>query len=300
MNPPPLNFWKRFTAIWQPDFIERLKVEKSPGKSWGFWFLSNLFIAIIITAGLGMIGHNYITGFPENVMEKIEGTTVMTEDGREIGVAEMIRNFEVEIVGGDLVTRNLPDPAIIGFGEDIENPQIQTTAEGLQWAEFVILLDSRGKKFDEKIADTFPSGFFVFGDQIIVKDGTEYNKLPFSDIDTHVVLNYQVIKDGAEAIKGSVAFIALIILFFGLYFTLVITRLISALWWGLVFWGVGAIAKIDNWNFEDSFFAVLHFKLITLIISGVFLITNVAFPMPVTLMLGLLFGMNFWHMKQSK
>jgi len=302
-KPKPLTLWSRFIHIVRPDFVQRLNTDNSTNKSWGFWFLSNFLVIAILTIGIGIFTKPYVDNFPNNIVDTIPAETVIQADNQaNISVQDLIRNFEIELHDNQLTLTNIPDPAVIVFDEDTETATLKDSARDISKYAPVIIIDTKGDKFDPNVATNFDQGAFLFGDQIIIREGkkAETTTIYFADIGENFVLNYDIIKNHSGDLKYTIFYWVLGLLALFGYLFLAGVRLLSALLWGLLFWGIGSLIQIKDWTFEKSLMAVLHFMLLTLIVFITIFLTGADIPGHALILLVLLFGMNFWHIKHSK
>lgn len=299
----PLSFWNRFTAIWQQDFLVRLMSEKTEGKTWGFWFLSNFIFTVIAVASGYIWLQSFLVDFPHNIQDTIDPIVVQLSDGSKTELFSLLENAEIEILSGDLFTKNIPDPSIIILNEATDTLEFYDSAQDLPASPFVVLIDSAEKKFDPTIVESFPAGFFLFSQKAVTKktEGpkVELQEFYYADMGVQGVLNKATFLEFVAMAKEKVPPVLAIIGFVCLFLFLSVARLLSALWWSLIFWMIGSIGRVRNWSFEWSFLSVLHFKSITLPFYVLLLVAGVDFFGSVTLLFGVLFGMNFWYLKQS-
>ena len=84
-----------------------------------------------------------------------------------------------------------------------------------------------------------------------------------------------------------------------IYIWLVLFRLVSALFWALIFWVVGSVLNIKRWDYGTSYLAVMNFYAIVLIIeSFLFYVWQIP-PFSTFIIFAILFGLNFWHLKNN-
>lgn len=297
-----MSIWKRFIAVIRPDFAEQVLSEKNSRKSWQFWFLSNSILTIIILIAGISFARPYIKNFPENALNAIPNSIIVQEEtGENIAIRNLIENFEIEIIDGEIKLSSIPDPAIIVFNEDDGNARTVITTEGLDRNTPILVIDSSGENFDENVAGDFTQGVFVFKDKAIIKNAQngENNIIYFKDIEENFVLNYPTIKRGIESIRTEVLWFLGLFFGIGLYLFLTCIRLFSALWWALLFGLIGNILKIENWSFEKSLEVNLNIMLPIFIIDTALMIGGFSFFGLTTLLFTFFYGMNFWHIKQQ-
>ena len=263
MNTQPTVF-NRFLSIWKPDFFkEVLLKEKSSTPTWKFWFLWNSLLAVIATVFISLVVFS--------VWEKVEQEFIPS-----------LEDFEIEMKDGQLTT---------------------TFSEPLLWEDegFIVALDTQGIEYDESVLHEYQEGFFITGDKLVVKDGAtgDYEVLPYSDFDAHFTLSKTTIVTWLNENHGFIKTVIISVVFFLLWFFLNILRLVTALWWAFLFWIVGRLAGIKKFDFRTSYFAVLNLYFIPLILEGLLLINGVFIPFGTTILFGILFGMNFWTLKQK-
>ena len=264
MNTQPTVF-NRFLAIWKPDFFKNVlqKEEKSSAPTWKFWFLWNTFLSVFLAA--------FIAFGTFSILEEVEQEFLPS-----------IEDFEIKMKEGQLTT---------------------TFAEPLLWEDegFVVALDTQGAEYDESILHNYQEGFFITGDKLIVKDGEtgDYEVLPYSDFDAHFTLSKTTIVTWLNENRGLIKTVIISVVFFLAWFFLNIIRLATALWWAFLFWIVGLISGIKKFDFGTSYLAVLNLYFIPLLLEGLLLMNGVIIPFTTTILFGILFGMNFWTLKQQ-
>lgn len=259
------NIFTRFISIWRPDFFKDILLEeKSSGPTWKFWFFGNSILTVIITA---------FTSFSFFVLlEEVE---------KEI--LPNIENFEIEVKNGKLTT-TFPDP-FLWSNDDIG----------------VVILDTKKAQYDETTLHNYSGGFFVSTEKFIWKDAgsgkteTRY----FSEINENFSLSKVTVEKWLLDKKGLIKSIIIGFLFFGIWIFLNIIRLVTAVIWAFIFWIVSLIAEVEKFNFGTSYLAVLNLYFIHLIIEGLLIINMVIIPFSSFILFAILFGMNFWTLKQK-
>ena len=122
----------------------------------------------------------------------------------------------------------------------------------------------------------------------------------FSEFEEDLIINQTSIENWHDEIRSKIFGLAFGFIFFVLGIFLSIWRLITAIWWAFLFWVVGLIAGIKNFNFGTSYLAVLNLYIIPLIIETVLLLSSITISFSTTIILGILFGINFWYTKEKK
>ncbi len=316
----PLGFWRRFLAVFTPSFLLRLEQTKSTGKSWGFWFLSIFLLLLIPTIGVGIGGSILLSHFPDNALNAIPAnTTFELPDGTTHDVKTIISDFEVTLDENfELTTKNIPDPMILVVSEEENDDESEETTFVSSFeeidettADMVFVLDTKERFVTLEDSENFENAIFVLHDKFIAK--TEENGkteiISFQDIFSKAqeegekftlpyTLNIDSFSELKEVLSG--IFFVLIAIVFGIaYLFLAGFRLISVLFWTLIFWAIGAIAKVKEWNFEKSFMAMLHFSFVTLLLFPLGVMLGLSMFLSTFILLALLFGMNFYTLKKK-
>ena len=320
MKIKPLGFWYRFLAVFTPTFLKRLNQEKSNGKSWGFWFLSTFFLLLIPTIIAGIGGNVLLSGFPNNALNIIPSDiTFELPRGEKYNLKTIINNFEITIDENfELKTKNIPDPMIVVIteGQNEEDPEIFTFVDSFdaidaKTDEMVFVLDT--KEHFATLADTqnFKNAIFLLHDKFIIKtvENGKTEVMAFDEIlseslkeDAEFSLPFTLNVDSFSELKevlSGVFFVILLVVFSLAYLFLAGFRLVSTLFWTLIFWAIGAIFKIKEWSFEKSFMAMLHFSFVTLLLLPLGLILGLSMFWSTSIILVLLFGMNFYKIKRT-
>jgi len=314
MEIKPLGLWRRFFAVFTPTFLLRLQQNKTNDASWGFWFLSNFFLLLIpaIIAGIG--GTILLAGFPNNALDAIPADiTFELPNGEQYNVKTLVQNAELTIDENfELQTTNIPDPMILAVNEETEVVTFVNTIDEIDVSDtdIVVAIDTKERLVTLEDSEKFPNAILLLHDKFIAKDANKSKTeiLTFQDFFSKVdketkesIFPFTLNLDAIAGAKGAIndIFFAILAVAFGLfYLVLAGFRLVSALFWALIFWAVGSIAKVKNWNFEKSFMAMLHFSFITLLLFPLSLIIGLSLFWSTLIILGLLFGMNFYEMKR--
>ncbi len=314
MKTKPLGFWRRFLAVFTPTFLSKLAQDKSANKSWGFWFLSTFFLLafpVIIVCVLGMV---FLSDFPSNAINLIpttEETSFELPDGNQYDLKTILQNFEITIDENfELQTKNIPDPLIAVFNEESEEVVFVNTIDEIDQTttDAVILIDTKNRLVTLEDLEKFPNAFFLLHDKFIIKSAEEAKTeiITFKDMfegenaiesPLPFTLNLNVIAQQKDLITK--IFFVMLLFFTGFaYVVLAGFRLVSALFWALVFWAIGAIAQIKDWDFEKSFMAMLHFSFVTMLLFPLGAILGLSLFWNAFIILALLFGANFYEMKR--
>ena len=304
-----MGLFARFWRVLTPSFLTDLGTQKSQGKSWGFWFLSNLFLVLVPVIAFFAFSGSFFAEFPENLVDKIPSSEeIVLDNGETFNVKSLIRNFELTLdKNGKLSSKNIPDPLIIVGSED--NGAAYTSFKSVpdNFAEFAFVMDTKGTLYLENQDKNFASYFYFLQDKAIIHDGRkgETQEVIYKDLIKDMEISELPKTFNFESLKGSRKFMAsfvagiVVVLSFFLYLFLAIFRLVNALFWALVFWAIGAIAQVKNWDFEKSFMAMLHFSFISMIFVPLAFIFDIAVIWYAFIVFGILFGMNFWEMEKK-
>lgn len=302
-----LGFWERFYQIFSPKFLSKLMANRDmSGKSWGFWFLSNTILAIIPVI-IGFFAINYWAPKLPALMESemTEKTFQIPGEETETNVLEFVKNIELKIEGEDLTVTGVPDPLALGLIEGQEQALV-ITPENIEAIDFMFVLDTKNElNITEEILRQKRGGIIVNQKTAKIWDSEkgELTDMIFSEITTEldapIIIDWEIFKNGFIEFLPDAAKIFLIIFGIALWFFFAIARLLNVLFWTLAWWGIGAIFKIKNLTFEKTFETLLHFGFITLILApvGLFAFGSVFFWN--LLVLGCLFGMNFFQIKNE-
>jgi hypothetical protein len=259
-----LNVFSRFGSIWTPKFFSTLMAEKRSGPTWGFWFLWNTIFAVIITVALSFFLSKELNEFEKEAWAEIP-------------------DFEIQLENGKLSIDKLEQPF---FWED-ENA--------------VFVVDIEKKSFDESVLDKYQQGFYLTADKFVGKKNQfETQEFAFSEIEENFSFSRTDAQNWLDENRGTIKTIISIATFIGLWFVFAIWRLLTALWWALMFWVVGLIAGIKGWNFGSAYLAVLNLYFIPLAVEWTLLLGGISIPFSTLLLFGIMFGMNFWSMKEAK
>ena len=311
-KPSDMGLFSRFLLVFTPSFLEKLGNQKFQGKSWGFWFLSNFFFIFILGIAFFISQSIFFADFPNNLIDKIpDNQKIQLDSGELYNVKKIIRNFELSLNSeGKLSSQNIPDPLIfvanegkeMGFKAYTELNQVNEKS-----AEFVFIIDTKNSLELKNSKKHFENFIYILSDEAIFYDGRKnksqtiiYKEIisEFENSTFPKTLDYNYL------IQSKPFFVNFAISVFGtlmfiLYFFLTIIRLINAVFWALVFWAIGAVFNIKNWDFEKSFIAMLHFSFITMLFLPMAFILDVKVFWYSFIVFGLLFGMNFWHIKNK-
>jgi hypothetical protein len=309
MKNKPLGLWRRFLFVFTPTFLSRLNQENSSGKSWGFFFLSTFLTLMITAITISIFATIMLSDFPHNLIEKIPTETAFElPNGEQYSLKTLIQDFELTIDEKfKLQTKNIPDPLILAIDKKNKEPVFINAISEIDetTTAAVIVIDTKEQTITPEDAENFENAFFLLQDRVLIKEQKKKRTeiLTFENIfskekNSHLPLtiNLEVLSN-ARGIISKIFFTTLSITFGITCIFFMGFNLIMALFYALIFWGIGALAKIKNWNFEKSFIAMLHFSFIALLLSpiGIF----IGIPFFSLIILTLFFGMNFYEMKKS-
>ncbi len=312
-----MGVWSRFWRVFTPSFLKKLSSEESTGKSWGFWFLSNFLLAFVpVIIGVLFINFSFFSNFPESMIKNIPNDAEITLDnGQSYNLKNILNNFELKLyASGKLVTKNIPDPLVIKVSQTRpQNDELffYTTLDNLslKGSDGVVVLDTKQELIDP---DNFPRNFsnftYFLKDRFITSDPKtqEIKEIPYKALiaDKEVskfplIFNKESLKDMAPFLK---TFLVATLIGIGtfLFFFFAILRLINVVFWALVFWLIGAIVRVKDWNFDKSFRALLHFSFISMLFVPLAFIFDISVFWYAFAVFGIFFGMNFWEMKTVK
>ncbi len=258
-----LSVFGRFKTIWISDFLKNVLLkEKSPVPTWKFWFTWNTIFALIFSFFLSIGFNTFLAAFEQNELDKIP-------------------DFEIQLQGGKFST-TIPEPFF-------------WSNEG-----FVVVLNTKEVQYDKSILDDYEDGFFITKEKIIPKNEDDSSELIFSEIEKEFFLSKGNILNWFNKYRTVIKIAITLLIFFGFCFFLNIFRLITAIWWAFIFWVVGIIAGIKNFSFSTAYLAVLNLYLIPLLIEILLLTNGITIPFSTTILFLILFGMNFWNLKQEQ
>ena len=266
------NLFTRFFYAWgSPHFLENTVMkEKTSGRTWGFWFLWNTILTLIIIVGAWAISLFAMPELQEEVQSALPEFTMEMKD--------------------NILSTDLPEPYVIH-----EETQSDST---------LFVVDTKGETYTQESLSAYNSGAIIKAYEIILKEGPgEYKTIPFSELGEEPI-NFTFTKGNLFEVWEEYQGLALAIIFaiFGviLWIFLALIRLAIALWWALVFWAVGSLVKIKDWGFEKSYLSVLNLYFIPLILEIILLFAGVDFMFSTLIFFSIVFGFNFWKMKKSK
>ncbi len=308
-----MSIWSRFWRVFTPTFLQKLGQEKSAGKSWGFWFLSN-FILVLVPVVLFFIFQSYfIAAFPENLIKQIPETASITLDsGDSYMVKDLIKNAEFILdASGSLTTKNIPDPLVLAGNKKGKNSNLNEAYSSLvnvEPADFAIILDTKNSLDFNEVKEKFASYFYITKDKAIVNDAEkrDYKEIPYKAMiadqeitDFPKTFNYHSL---AKMRPFLASFLTIMVLMMAvvMYIFLAIFRLINVLFWALIFWAIGLIVRIKNWDFDKAVQAMLHFSFVSMLFVPLAFIFNMSVFSYAAILFAILFGMNFWEMEKKK
>ncbi len=309
-----MGLWSRFWRVFTPTFLTKLGQQKSQGKSWGFWFLSNFLLVLVpAVASLIFFNFSFFADFPNNLIEKIPvDAQIQLETGETYNVHDLIDNFELSIdSSGKLSSKNMPDPLIMTStkGENGDELAFYTNFDNINEnkVDGVLALDTKDVLGLDNLDKNFANFAYIMSDKIIMYDGRKHKTqaMPFKEIfqneevtDFPKIINKESLKEVKPFLKVFLTSMV-IMMAIGFYIFLAIFRLINALFWALIFWAVGAIAQVKNWDFEKSFMAMLHFSFVSMLFLPLAFVFNLSVFSYAAIVFAILFGMNFWEMEKK-
>jgi hypothetical protein len=302
-----LGLFARFIAVFTPSFLERLNNQESQGKSWGFWFLSNFLFILLISIVFFISQSIFFSNFPNKLVDKIpDNQVIQLDDGTSFNIKKLIKDFSLSVDSKYILSsKNIPDPFVIIVNKDTTN--FYTNLEDIDenFAEFVFVLDTKNQLNLQNSKKEFNNFIYILNDKTVFFDGQknklqiiEYNKLADGNMVFPQTINFDSLFL-AKPFLQTFIFVIFGIVMFLLYLFLSIARLINAVLWAIVFWTIGAIANVKNWDFEKSFIAMLHFSFVTMLFTPLALVLDLTIFWYSFALFGILFGMNFWNMKNK-
>ncbi len=313
MKTKPLGFWHRFIAVFTPSFISKLMQDKSGDKSWRFWFLSTFFLLAIPTIIISIFAVIFLSYFPSSALNLIsaEKTAFELPNGEKYDFKTIFQNFKITLDKNyELQTKNIPDPLILAIDSESDEVVFVNAIDEIDEAttSAVIVIDTKEQSVSLDDVEDFQNVFFLLHDKFIIKDSDEKKTeiVVFKDIfekeDPEISLPFTLNLNTISEAKDLIIKIFFFFLLFFMGVTYVILagfRLISALFWALIFWAVGAVAEIKDWNFEKSFMTMLHFSFITMLLFPIGALLGLSMFWNALVILLLLFGANFYEMKRN-
>jgi hypothetical protein len=267
---PSVNLWQRMLQIWtNTAFIKTViypEKDKTVGRTWLFWFVWNTLIAIGLTV---LVWFVFL----------LPGVTWVEDEWWNT-----VPDFEVAVNEGVFST-NLPQPYIL-----YNDPN-----------DALVVIDTEALEYSEASLVDYPGGVVISADKIVVKDETrEYRSVLFSEFEEDVSLTKNQTEMFWYESKTNLMAWAAVFIFIGMWVWLCLFRLLTALWWAWIFWSLGALAKVPNWNFTKSYMSVLNFYTIPLVFElGLLLIGVGLLPLSTLLVFSLVFGVNFYAFKDD-
>ena len=313
MKIQPLGFWRRFLAVFTPTFISRLMQDKSADKSWGFWFLSTLILLAIPSVIFSVFAMILLANFPSSTVDFIpaEETSFELPTGEQYDFNTILKEFELTLDENyELQTKNIPDPLIMIINEEDEDTIFVNTIDEIDpsVAEAVFVIDTKNRLVTLDDSENFSDVLFLLHNKFIMKSSDEGKTeiVTYKDlfegndvINSPLPFTFNLASlSEASGVITQVFFMVFLFLLGFAYVFLAGFRLVSALFWALVFWALGAIVGIKKWDFEKSFMAMLHFSFVTLLLFPLGIILGLSFFWSAFVILVLLFGANFYEIKR--
>ena len=201
---------RRFVDIWKLDFLARFfaKGKKDNKTTIGFWVLSNIFVALIISLLWGIVIYN-------------------SADDILVSLDKYVPDHaRVTIRDGQLTTENIDDP----FFREIVARNTNSNRDG----SFAVIIDSHSSTYDITSLDEYDGGVIVFGDRMYFKNGRDLDHIVFSDVP-----NISISKEAVERFITGPSFLAIttgitLMSFVVLLIYFALFRLIVAFWWALL------------------------------------------------------------------
>ena len=264
---PQINVFERMFHVWTNfSFLKEVlyaEKDKAVGRSWGFWFLWNTIIAVVVTFGFYFV---YAQSWINWVEQDWWGT---------------VADFEMTLEDGEFST-NLPEPYVF-FDDD----------------GALVVIDTQEQQYNEESLREMRGGLVITKDKMIAKEQTgEFQSFYFDEFEEDFTFTKADVTAGYYELKPRLMSWVIGIFFFGVWFWLCIWRILTATWWALVFWGIGNMVGIPDWTYPRSYFAVLNFYVIPLTFELILIFVGVGLVSFSTLLaFGLVFGLNFYAFK---
>ena len=252
--------------IWKPDFLKKLLQMDNQKTTWSFWFFYNSIVAIFFSiVAAFMLGQFLDKG--------LEYFAINYPQAR------------VTLENGKLSTEGFNEP--IFFADE----------------KSVFIVDTKGEKYESSILDNYSAGSFIGATKIYYKTGgpsIETRVYDLSKIEQNFSLTQQEFNREIKGHSAKIYWIVFALFFVWTMIFLAGFKLISALWWALLFWVFAMILGIKELDFKKTYYAVLNFYLIVLLFQGLCLFTQINFPFSTTLVFVFLFGLNFLKIKRDR
>jgi hypothetical protein len=267
---PDVNVLSRMRHVWtNPGFIKTVLLpekDKAVSRTWIFWFAWNSFFALVGAIAVWfLLIQSWVTWLEEDWWNTVPAVEAQVEDG--------------------VFSTNLPEPYIVYQDED-----------------FIAVIDTQETQYSEASLADFRGGAVVTADKIVMREETgEYRSFNFSEAEEDFAFTKSDLENGYYGLKPRLMGLVFAFLLVGMWVWLCLLRLVSAVWWALVFWAVGSMAKIPDWTFEKSYLSVLNFYVIVLAFEALLLLLGIGIlPFSSLLVFGLVFGVNFHFFKKDR
>lgn len=255
------EFIIRFKSIWRPNFLKNNLENINSNKTWHFWFLTNTIFAIIFSIVVAVAVVGTINKFADNFKAKYPDARVALQDGKL---------------------------SLEGIQEPIFYKDNKTS---------VFVVDTKEIKYNDSILNDYQEGMFITENKIIQKKSEfEKREYDFSQIKQNFVLTQNNLQD----FKDKFELVIILVMFMGLWMYFNIFRLVSGLFWALLFWILALVMSIKQITFSKTYFAVLNLYIIPLMITTVLFLLGVAMPFITFVIFLIIFILNYQTLKKSE
>ncbi len=258
--------------LFQPSFIGDHVIKGSAGRVWSYWIFWGTVISLFSLV-LMQMGWQWL--------EKNENRLVKSIPAFEA-------TFEVD---GTLKT---------------------SFTEAQRWAvmdEFPILLDTEGETYSESDLGS-AGGILIQRDRVVFVEqkglSTKNEEIYFSEFfagkenPEPIVVEREKLAEIFNETKSVIKPFLFGFGFLSIWFFLLVMHLLFGVFVALLSWAVASMLRLQSFGFAEGYFSYLYFQIPIFVIMGLLLLNGVSLPFFGSLLLVLLFGMNFWDMKQKE
>ena len=255
------SIFRRFVEILKPNFLANNFHELDSSQTWKFWFLSNTIFTLIITVVASFGIYKFINESANYLQTKYPDAEISVKDGK-------------------ISTAGLQEPVYV---KNKDNS--------------IFVLDTKGEKYDASVLNDVSSGVFISANKIYnKKNPVEIQQYDLSQIKNNFTFTQNDIQENIWRLK--LAIILMVFVFAWIYLNAF--RLVSALWWALIFWILGLIMRVKEMNFAKAYFAILNFYIIPLALTGLILMFGVSVPFLTFIIFTIIFILNYLNLKKQQ